>query len=338
MAEIGEEKKKLIAEIKAQYPDMNKRIEELLANYSADELKTIKETMIQDNEKFQYRLNNQDIIVENTSDGSLKMAIVEENGETTQVYDDDNSSSMFVSDDNGDMVIQTDKNTKKTSVILADDETVAYMYENNIEVVEAENAVNIKYQGNRVKATFVSCGDADMEISVEGEIDRDGKFSGKFNGIDKEYKQELNEQKREDYQTDEEYELAKRGGEIEAYVENGEVIRAEIRDFIDYSPEPGSEHEEVIVEKNVKVVPRLEVSGGYVNKQFNVENERRANRFNERVDERNLNYSNTNSNSNTMKESCDKNNEEQTSQTNKSQKRNLEASYAMYAHLKEFSR
>jgi len=284
MTDTSEDRKKLIAEIKAQYPDMNKRVYEVIASYSMEDLKTVKETMKYDNEQFQYRLNNQEVTIQNTKDNSLKMTITGENGETMQVYDGDNRSSMIVSDDDGEMVINTNKNTNRTTASLNVEGGNVYIDENNVEVVEVDEngneikVIDIERDGDDVRATFVSDSDVHMEISAEGRVDENGRFSGKIKGVDKEYKEELSEQTKKDYPTEEEYELAKGGGEFEVDVENDEVIRVESRDFIDYSPKSGSEHDHIVARKdengNIQVISETvsyENNNGIVSKRVVVD-------------------------------------------------------------------
>ena len=266
MTDISEDKKKLIAEIKAQYPDMNKRVYEVLASYSMEDLKTVKETMKHDNEQFQYRLNNQEVTIQNTKDNSLNMTITGENSETMQVYDGDKRSSMVVLGDDGDMVIQTDKEAVKTAVRFNDDVGETYIDENHISLLNRDDDGNLyksfdlEVDGDKVKGSFDVRDDVNLSFSLDGEIEN-GKFTGKVKAVDNEYREEFEKSDKDDFDDKEEYKYAKSAGRVEAKFKEGEVEEFEARDFIDYAPD--ADHGRLVAkrDKNGDMHIRLEETG-----------------------------------------------------------------------------
>ena len=179
MAIVNDERRELIAEIKLQYPDINSRIEELLTQYSVDDLKTIKETMKYDNELFQYRLKNQDFTISNNNDGSIRMSVSQENGETVHFYENEKRRGVVVVDDEGVLVTNTKKDTNETVSVYEDSNGRAYIDRNNIELSNFDDQGNedkffdLEINGNRVRGNFNVGDDAGLSFSMKGKISKD---------------------------------------------------------------------------------------------------------------------------------------------------------------------
>lgn len=258
MAIVNDERRKLIAEIKLQCENINNRIEELLTQYSVDDLKTIKETMKYDNERFQYRLNNQEITILNTKDNSLKMIVTQENGETTQVYDGDKRSSMVISDDDGVMVIQTNKEVRKTAMRFNSDEEEMYFDENGASILisDDDSSLDLEIDGNKIKSNFNV--DDSVSLSLNGKI-KNGKITGKLKGVDLEYKEEFKKLGKNDFEDKAEYKYAKNAGVLKAEFKEGEIKNFEARDFVDgYRPDGSHGHYVAKKDKNGNMHIRLE--------------------------------------------------------------------------------
>ncbi len=255
---VNDERCELIAEIKLQCENINNRIEELLTQYSIEDLKTIKETMKYDNERFQYRLNNQEITILNTKDNSLKMIVTQENGETTQVYDGDKRSSMVISDDDGVMVIQTNKEVGKTAMRFNSDEEEMYFDENGASILisDDDSSLDLEIDGNKIKSNFNV--DDNVSLSLNGKI-KNGKITGKLKGIDLEYKEEFKKLGENDFEDKAKYKYAKNAGVVNAEFKEGEIKYFEARDFMDgCSPDGDHSHYVAKKDKNGNMYMRLE--------------------------------------------------------------------------------
>ena len=254
MAIVNDERRELIAEIKLQYPDINSRIEELLTQYSVDDLKTIKETMKYDNELFQYRLKNQDFTISNNNDGSIRMSVSQENGETVHFYENEKRRGVVVVDDEGVLVTNTKKDTNETVSVYEDSNGRAYIDKNNIELSNFDDQGNedkffdLEINGNRVRGNFNVGDDAGLSFSMKGKISKDKKFSGKVKVVDTEYKNEFKNLEISDFDNQEEYDFAKKGGEAVLELEDGDLKQYEARDFMDFTPQ--GRHESFIAQKD----------------------------------------------------------------------------------------
>ncbi len=192
-AQDSASKAQLIADLKAQYPDMGEAVLKMLEGYSLDNLKDVKATLKADGEKLNYMVDGNKVRLNGGHGGKpLNMEVTGQDGSRVQTSQGSTRSSAAYFDENGNLAahVQKDERTGDMSGTFQADGTtmtvdkIADRVRSQIKSRELQ--FDVSKQGNRLSMQMddenLGVLKASARIGANGSVHAKGSFDERDGG------------------------------------------------------------------------------------------------------------------------------------------------------------